>query len=464
MVKSILQRWLPWIFGKAAQGRPALPASRAQAPESRGHSLPAGEGVQAIPGPTVIGVRRPLISSAGAVAGFEFRMGEDVVRELKRQADPHAQATRLAALLTSASVMAQAGRIGFARMPAEWLLHARALEVGPGVLIGLESTLPVVLLAPATVAMEQAVLALRAKGVQVGWGLELGAKILPDFVLLRQGAHSMSTLLDSLGARPVEWKGLPVLVTDIGNVEELEMALYNGVTYACGELDSEPVIAEPAGKHPVPPEVRRVGLLLNQLASGADTAVIVDQIKGDVGLSYRLLSRINSASYAQLGSYASVEQAVLLMGRHELYRWLSLLLVQFAGSRKTSSALQEMALWRSRLLELLAIENHEASPDQFFTLGLASMLGQILKISQAEVVSTLSLPAFATQALLEHSGPWYPYLHMATRIETHALEQSAELVAQFGGTARLLMLSDQAWRWAAEQASHANVPDAAKAV
>lgn len=466
MVKSILQRWLPWIFGDAAQGRPAaLPASATPAPESRGANPPAGEGVQAIPEPAVIGVRRPLISSDGDVAGFEIRMGEDVARQLKRQADPHAQAARLAALLTSASLVVQTGRIGFARMPVEWLLQAKDLEIVPGVLIGLESTLAVVPLPQATVAMEQAVLALRAKGVQVGWELESewGAKVLPDFVLLRQGAHSMSTLLDTLSARPPQWQGLPVLVTDIGNVEELEMALYNGVTYACGVLDSETVAMEPAGKQAVPPEVRRVGLLLNQLASGADTAVIVGQIKGDVGLSYRLLSRINSASYAQLGSYASVEQAVLLLGRHELYRWLSLLLVQFAGSRKTSSALQEMALWRSRLLELLAIENQEAMPDQFFTLGLASMLGQILKISQAEVVNTLSLPAFATQALLEHSGPWYSYLQVAKRIETHTLDPAAELVAQFGGTARLLTLSDQAWRWATEQASHADA-SAAKVV
>jgi EAL and modified HD-GYP domain-containing signal transduction protein len=140
-----------------------------------------------------------------------------------------------------------------------------------------------------------------------------------------------------------------------------------------------------------------------------------------------------------------------------------MLLVQFAGSRRASSALQEMALWRSRMLELLAIENHEAVADQFFTLGLASMLGLILKISQAEVVSTLNLPPLASQALLEQSGPWYPYLQIVMRVEAHTLDQSAELAAQFGGTARLLALSDQAWRWAAEQAAHGAATDGAKA-
>ena len=107
---------------------------------------------------------------------------------------------------------------------------------------------------------------------------------------------------------------------------------------------------------------------------------------------------------------------------------------------------------------------HEDAPDQFFTLGLASMLGPLLKVSQAEVADMLNLPILARQALLEHAGPWYAYLQMAKRIETRTLEQSAELVAQFGGTARLMPLSDQAWRWAAEQTAHVETGDTGKAV
>jgi EAL and modified HD-GYP domain-containing signal transduction protein len=459
-VKSFLQRWLPSVFGKKTHRRRTASIAPPHAAERRAPGPTTGDDVQATSGLAAISARRPLISSAGAVAGFEFRIGEDMARHLKRQTDAHARTARVAALLTSAYAVVQTDRIGFARMPAQWLVHAADAQVGPGVLIGLETTPADAPASGTMAAIEQAVLALRAKGVQVGWGPEFGAKILPDFALLRQGAHAMSTLLDSKTTWPAEWQGLPVLVTDIGNVEELEMALYNGVTYACGALDHEVAPAEPAARHAVPPEVRRVGLLLNQLASGADTAVIVGAIKGDVGLSYRLLRLINKASYAQLGGHASVEQAVLLLGRYELYRWLSMLLVQFAGSRKVSSALQEMTLWRSRLLELMAIDQQETSPDQFFTLGLASMLGQILKISEAEVASTINLAAYASQALLEHSGPWHPYLEMVKRLEARTLDLTAELAPQFSDTARLLMLSDLAWRWAAEQTPHIDSPDA----
>lgn len=404
---------------------------------------------------TAIGARRPLIAADGSVAGFEFRINEDMARYLKRNSDAQARADRVAALLTAAQAIGQTGRIGFARMPAPWLVHAAShAELGPGVMIGLESMPSVVPIPQSSAAIEQAALALRAKGVQVGWGPDFDARIPPDFVMLRQGANAMSTLLETRGNWPATWLVLPIVVTDISDVEELEMALYNGVAYACGVLERDS--APPPNASPVPPQVRRIGLLLNQLVAGADTAVIVDEIKGDIGLSYRLLRLIHNASYAQLGSLASVEQAVLLLGRYELYRWLSMLLVDFAGSRKVGSALHEATLWRSRLLELIATEKHLDTPDQFFTLGLASRLGQLLQISDSEVASTLNVPAQARQALLERSGPWYPYLDLVRRLEAHTLDLTVELSPLFRDTARLLMLSDQAWLWAAQQTALGN--------
>ena len=181
-----------------------------------------------------------------------------------------------------------------------------------------------------------------------------------------------------------------------------------------------------------------------------------------MGLSYRLLLRINSASFAQLGAGATIDQAVLMLGRNELYRWLSVLLVQFAGSRKASSALQEVALWRSRLLELLAIERREDIPGQFFTLGLASMLGLLLKMNPADVVSTLNLPEPAQQALLAQTGPWHSYLQVAVLVESQLLEDAGALTDQFGGVERVLALSDEAWAWAAQHTDKAARGEAPK--
>lgn len=456
-MKSFLQRCLPWLSAKPSPAPQPVVGAAAAMPdaERRAPTPPDQAQARTSAEATAISARRPLIAADGSVAGFEFRINEDMARYLKRNTDAQARADRVAALLTAAQAIGQTGRIGFARMPAPWLVHAATqAELGPGVMIALESMPTVVQIPQSSAAIEQAALALRAKGVQVGWGPDFDARIPPDFVLLRQGANAMSTLLEARGAWPAAWQALPVVVTDISDVEELEMALYNGVAYACGVLERDSAPA--ANTSPVPPQVRRIGLLLNQLVAGADTAVIVEEIKGDVGLSYRLLRLIHNASYAQLGSHASVEQAVLLLGRYELYRWLSMLLVDFAGSRRAGTALQEATLWRSRLLELIATEKRLSTPDQFFTLGLASMLGQLLRISDSEVASTLNLPTQARQALLEHTGPWHPYLDLVRRLEARTLDLTVELSPLFRDSAHLLMLSDQAWHWAAQQIALGN--------
>jgi EAL and modified HD-GYP domain-containing signal transduction protein len=284
----------------------------------------------------------------------------------------------------------------------------------------------------------------------VGWERTLDLDGEPDFVLARQGSTPMAELLGSIQRWSAEIQALPVVACDIASVEDLEAALQQGVQWACGALAPNGQVLEPAEALPVSPESRRIGQLLNLLVTGAETGSIVREIKGDVSLSYRLLKRLNSASFGQQNPVVSIDQAVMLLGRNELYRWLSLLLMQFAVSRKASSALQEVALWRSRLMELLAKERAEAHPEQLFTLGLASMLGVILKMSQTDVVDTLKLPEAARQALLEASGPWHVYLQMAMQIEAQEVDGENAVADQFGGAQRVLELGDEAWAWGAE--------------
>jgi len=151
---------------------------------------------------------------------------------------------------------------------------------------------------------------------------------------------------------------------------------------------------------------------------------------------------------AHLQGCESIDQAVQLLGRNELYRWLSILLLKSPGNRKIGLAMHEVALWRAELLELLAVQRNEATPGQLFTLGLASMLGPLLRISLQEVVSTLNLNAQGQQALLEDTGPWAAYLQISRALETHTLDKSTGLTEAFGGTKVVSELSDQAWLWA----------------
>lgn len=454
-MKTFLQRVLPGVFGEEADRRKApraLATDRRQAPppvlaKGRAAATQAAEAAAAA-ALVAVGARRPLIAASGEIVGFEFRVSGGMQQRLKRRTDYRGQAAHVSAVLTSARLMAQTERIGLARVPAEWLVHATEFEDAAGAWVGVElpggANSPPALLQATVLAVQQ----LRQAGAKVGWEIHAGLDLAPDFVLLSQADLPMAAVLEAVRALPLAARAVPALVTDVATVEDLELALHRGLNYACGALAPSGVAPDAKDLLPVPPEVARVGQLLKQLVTGADTAQIVRELKSDVGLSYRLLRRINSAMFAHLEASASIDQAVMLLGRNELYRWLSMLLVQFAGRRKVSSALQEITLWRSRLLELLALQAKEEQPGQFFTLGLASMLGAILKISLLDVVDTLSLPDAARQALLEQAGPWYPCLQMVFQVEAHGVAEAPELADRFGGAERVLALSDEAWAWA----------------
>jgi c-di-GMP phosphodiesterase len=456
---SLFQRLLSGFFG----GKDPAPAKSPASGQAHKAITPAPVATSTVVHPPAagstlssIGARRPLISGKGDIVGFEFHISADMQRRLSRRADSSACAAYAMAVLASAQVLAQSGRIGLARLPASYLIHA----IGPDSLAGLwiaidppENTTPQSRLSPVQLqVMGMTLQDLRAKGAKIAWDARHRLPMNPDFVLLAQGSQPMANVLQRLQTLPSAWQGLPTLVTDIATFDDLELALHQHVSYVCGSLAATTTACPPRGSLPVSPGAARIGHLLNLLVTEAENDVIVDNIKSDIGLSYRLLQRINSASFALTNAGASIDQAVLLLGRSELYRWVSLLLFQFADKRKASSALQEVALWRSRLLELLAQANHEAVPAQLFTLGLASMMGPILGISLRDVLSILPLHPLAQQALLEHSGPWHLYLQVALRVEAHGIDSHDDdddpLLRPFGGATRITALSDMAWDWA----------------
>ena len=444
-MKSLLQRLLSSLLGsKPTPTAPPVPSPGREAEARAQHDAPALSAVQSL------GARRPLIASDGHIAGFEFQVGEQVLQRLLARSDDQGKAAYACSVLASARLIGQSGRIGFARIALDWLLLAADAQAGPGTMVALEHDGANTLTQTALRDTEQLTRRLQRDGAKVGWSPDLEMAIRPDFLLLRQGSLPMADLLAMLRARGGQSAALPVLATDIANLADLETALQNGVRYACGSAAPARKVQDASKDLPVPPEVRRIGQLLHQLVTGAETAEIVAQIKGDVGLSYRLLRRINSASFAQLSSGATIEQAAMILGRNELYRWFSMLLIQFSGQRKASSALQEIALWRARLMELLALHQGDAQAGQMFTLGLASMLGLLLKASPTEVSAALNLPPAACQALLQQAGPWYPYLKLVVDLERHALPEAEPALERFGGHAHVLELSDQAWAWAAQ--------------
>ncbi|WP_295956843.1 HDOD domain-containing protein [Rhodoferax sp.] len=463
---SFFQRVLSKLFGgiPAPAPQPSVRSTRPQPVASKPAvaAAPAPAIPPSRPTPVALAARRPLMGANGQVAGFEFRIDDAALRALAMGADPVAQAAHVAAVLVAARLVAMDGRIGFARLPAAWLALAGVPKNDAGTVIGVEfDAAAAPLSSEAMFGVAAKVAEFRAVGAKLAWGAGQSMGSNPDFLLVRPGTpEAVTGLIAAVKAPPAGLTNIPFIATDMASVEDLERALQGGVRLASGSLTASDMATTLAQAGPLAPEAGRVALLISKLAAGADTAVIVGDIKGDIGVSVRLLQRMNSASYAHLGGISSIDQAVMLLGRNDLHRWLSLMLMQFAGSRQLSSALQEVALWRARLVELLAMERGESEPGRFFTLGLASMLGLILKMAPAEVVSTLSLPPEGAQALLSQSGPWFVYLRTALDVENQTASEASAAADGFTSAARVLELSSQAWAWAAENTVRASTPAA----
>ena len=89
--------------------------------------------------------------------------------------------------------------------------------------------------------------------------------------------------------------------------------------------------------------------------------VVVTKTAGtDVALSYRLLRYANSPAIGLARAVESVEQAVMVLGRAELRRWLGVMLLNHARPQLVSAALQEHALATARFFELLARQREGA--------------------------------------------------------------------------------------------------------
>lgn len=440
-----LRNRLANLFGVRPKTVPSTSPARHDAPPLTVNSVPEYL--------WTIGKRRPLIGTSGEVVGFEFGLPVSVLQRIHAKNDTAARAAYLSATLKAATLIAQTGRIGLARLPAAWLSQAHA-EGGPNLWLAAEFVHDDDRQATQDPLWKAVVEALRRQGLQVGWEWVDGIASdgpEPSFRLVRQGTTPMPELLSALRHERAARQSTPIVLTDIADLEDFEQALADGVQYLCGALSSK---IERATRD-LPPQAQHLISILNQINTGADNEVLIDEIKFDVSLSYQLLHLLTSARYAHLENVVSIERAVLVLGRKELHHWLFMLLLQQHAPRKVSRALQEVALWRASLFEALARYLQAPDPGQLFTLGLASVLDTLLGVDKHALVTMLKLPHEAQDALLLGTGPWQVYMELAQQLSTNTDASqvggiASEATAHFGGVELVIAFSEQAWAWARE--------------
>jgi EAL and modified HD-GYP domain-containing signal transduction protein len=432
-----MKDWFKRILGK----------SRVQHAASVATPVPPRHAHQNPPMPSIPGVRRPLVAANGEVAGFEFALAASLEQRLSRREDPVAHAAHAISLMSAMRPALDSGRIALASLPMSLLLRHNVIDQVPtGAWLCLEAA------EDAGADAQTALADLRGCGVRVGTRQpeltgSTGARGSGfDFTLLRLDDFGIDALIASVRQRRAADASATLVVTGLADVDAIESVLCAGATLASGDFNAK--VCAPK-QRALQGDVQRIIVLLNAVRDERKPLTeLTRELRGDVGLCYRLLRHVNSPAVAVSRPVESIDQAVLILGRSELYRWLSVLLLASVSGRPTSGALQEVSLARARLLELLARECGSEPPDALFTVGLLSLLNVMLEVPMSQALQPLRLSEAAHLALLDRSGPWHQLLILSEALERHDLDAVAAAATGFGGVERVSQLSDEAWRWA----------------
>lgn len=174
--------------------------------------------------------------------------------------------------------------------------------------------------------------------------------------------------------------------------------------------------------------------LLELLFHDAEIRELEKVFKRNPELTLKLLRLVNSAAAGLNSRIASVTQALLLVGRRQLQRWLQLMLFTTDSTRAHPSALMQHAANRARLMELLAQQEFPGDrglADRAFMTGLLSLADALLGWSREEVARELGVAEDVARALVHEDGALGRLLKLAGHVENDEREAAVAVLDSF---------------------------------
>lgn len=160
------------------------------------------------------------------------------------------------------------------------------------------------------------------------------------------------------------------------------------------------------------PDLTRLKLLrlLVLVKQDGDTRAIEEVFREEPKLSYNLLRLVNSVALGSGTKISNFAQAITILGRRQLQRWLQMLVyADHLADGDAPNPLMQLAALRARQMELLSAtlvppqELAEFS-DNAFMVGLFSLLEVLINLPMKEIVKELPMHDAAVDALLHRRG------------------------------------------------------------
>jgi EAL and modified HD-GYP domain-containing signal transduction protein len=253
--------------------------------------------------------------------------------------------------------------------------------------------------------------------------------------------------LEAVVTRLRKHQGLKLLAERVETPAELVAWRAAGFDYFQGYVFSRPEIVT---DRDLPPRMVGVVTLLNRMSDpNVSDRQLEEAFQVDPALALRLLRIANSAAVGAAG-VSSIRQAIQLVGRSMLHRWLALLLAASAPRATDVDAERLLgAVERARMCELLAIAAHRTRESStLFLTGLLSALDALLGVSIEMLVSRIHVVPEVEEALLRRGGPLADVLKLAEACQRGEWDEARTLASVLGVADALSPVTSEAAEWA----------------
>ena len=213
-----------------------------------------------------------------------------------------------------------------------------------------------------------------------------------------------TTVLDAITSLPIGER--PILIAShVETKADREQAAALGFQFFQGYFFAEPTLVEGKKLDPVAHGLIRIINLINQ---DAELPALEQAFKAEAALTVKLLRLTNSVGVGLRARIGSVRQAITIIGRRPLMRWLQLLLYSRRGDDDFErNPLMQLAALKGGFMERLArhcYPRQVAVSDQSFLAGLMSLMPAALGMPMQEILDQIPVAPALRQALLERGG------------------------------------------------------------
>jgi EAL and modified HD-GYP domain-containing signal transduction protein len=184
--------------------------------------------------------------------------------------------------------------------------------------------------------------------------------------------------------------------------------------------------------------------LFNGLSKEEDISVIERQFKKNPQLDIKLLKFMNSAGFYLTQKIDSIRQAIMMLGYHNLQKWVALMLFAKESDDIKSNPLLERATIRGLMMESMVnnITKSRTKGDSAFITGIISLTDILLGIPLNDIISDLNLSNEIHSALAKKEGGLGDILYITEKFEKGELNEIQDILNKYKLGAKDLLAAE----------------------